>query len=301
MKNTKPTISIEWGSTLTLRTLFNVTKVPGGSSIPLGPTSADSISYKIYLFGETTLLKTGLMAIDAPYEGIYHCVIDLKELECKLYSIKISAYKSGYVIPQDLLITLNILKNKLFLNQSENDDSAQNVYWLENVNMSVKPYGEITESFTLQDMFSQSNEQAFDVIIHDISNSWNLTTLTLNIHEISWTVSEPNIYIKINDDNFNTWIFDQSNFTYYDYDKGICNVTLNLNQGSPTFDNTFRFNITGSFTGSIDITAESCFIRDKLEVRYSEFNIKDEIRIINEAEGWAIKNITFDISNFYNV
>ncbi|MFW9772156.1 MAG: LamG-like jellyroll fold domain-containing protein [Candidatus Thorarchaeota archaeon] len=299
--NPVTTISIEWGSILALRALFNVTKVPGSSSIPLGPTSADSIFYKIYLFGDTNPLKTGLMAIDTEYKGSYRCDIDIKGLECELYSIKISAYKSGYVIPQDLLITLNVLKNELFLNQSENNDSPQNIYWLDHVNMTVAPYGENSESFTLEDSLLQSNNQAFDVIIYDITNYWNLSSLTLNIQEISWTTSEPNIYIEIVDPYFNTWKYDPSNFSYYDYDKGVCYITLNLNKGSPTFDNIFRFNVTGSFNGSIDIAAESCFIRDNLEVQYSQFNIKDEIIIINEAEGWAIKNITFNISNFYNV
>ncbi|MFW9782942.1 MAG: DUF2341 domain-containing protein, partial [Candidatus Heimdallarchaeota archaeon] len=299
--NPVTTISIDWGSTLALRTLFNVTKVPGGSSIPLGPTSADSISYKIYLFGDTNPLKTGLMTKDTIYKGTYRCDIYINELECKLYSIKISAYKSGYVIPQDLLITLNVLENDLFLNQSENNDSPQNVYWLETVNMSVSSYGENSESFTLEDSLFQGNNQAFDVIIQDITNSWNLSSLTLNIQEISWTTSESNIYINITDPYLNIWKYDISNFSYYDYNRGECVITLNLNKASPIFNNTFGFNITGSFNGSIDITAESCFIRDKLEAQYSKFNVTEMICIINEAEGWAIKNITFDISNFYNV
>ncbi|MFW9773897.1 MAG: hypothetical protein ACFFEO_17225, partial [Candidatus Thorarchaeota archaeon] len=299
--NPVTTISIDWGSTLALRTLFNVTKVPGGSSIPLGPTSADSISYKIYLFGDTNPLKTGLMTKDTIYKGTYRCDIYINELECKLYSIKISAYKSGYVIPQDLLITLNVLENDLFLNQSENNDSPQNVYWLETVNMSVSSYGENSESFTLEDSLFQGNTQAFDVIIQDITNSWNLSSLTLNIQEISWTTSESNIYINITDPYLNIWKYDISNFSYYDYNRGECVITLNLNKASPIFNNTFGFNITGSFNGSIDITAETCFIRDKLEAQYSKFNVTEMICIINEAEGWAIKNITFDISNFYNV
>ena len=299
--NPTTTVSIEWSSNLIIRTLFNVTYVPSGSSIPLGPTSADSISYKIYLFGSNTLIKSDSMHSVNGYKGTYSSTINTEDLECELYSIKISAFKSGYIIPQDLIITLNVLKNDLILNESKNDDSAQNIYWLEYINMSVKPYGKITESFTLQDSTLECNNQAFNVTLHNISNSWNLSIVTFNMQDISWNVNESDIYVKITDPYFNNWIFNISNFTYYDYDKGECVVTLELNVSSPTYDNNFNFNISGSFNGPIDIIAENYFIRDKIEVKYSKFNVKDKLTIINEAEGWVIKNITFEISNFYNI
>jgi hypothetical protein len=51
--------------------------------------------------------------------------------------------------------------------------------------------------------------------------------------------------------------------------------------------------------GTVDIIADAYFIRDSLNVQYSKFNVSSEISLLTETEGWAIKNVTFEISNCY--
>ena len=78
--------------------------------------------------------------------------IKTDELESKTpYIITIKAHKSGYVLPpEEVIMSLYLLENELILNQSKNDDSIQSVYWQEITSMSVKPYGKISEDFTVE-------------------------------------------------------------------------------------------------------------------------------------------------------
>ncbi|MFW9950012.1 MAG: hypothetical protein ACFFKA_07795, partial [Candidatus Thorarchaeota archaeon] len=52
--------------------------------------------------------------------------------------------------------------------------------------------------------------------------------------------------------------------------------------------------------GTVDIIAETYFIRNKIGATYVKFNITDKITILTEKEGWAIKEIRFDIFNCYD-
>ena len=73
-------------------------------------------------------------------------------------------------------------------------------------------------------------------------------------------------------------------------------ITYTLGKESPVGDNIFNFTIGGSFSGMIDIIADATFVRNKINVQYSRFNITESISLSRANEGWAIKNITFDSS-----
>ncbi|MFX0036940.1 MAG: hypothetical protein ACFE9I_15020, partial [Candidatus Hermodarchaeota archaeon] len=296
--NPSNNIIIETGSSLKIRTLFNVTKSVYENL--LGPAYADSMSYEI-LKG-TIPVRSGTLQQENDYIGRHQAVIETDELETEIiYTIKIQAYKSGYVLPLDLIMSLFLLKNELMLNQSQNDDSPQSKYWQESVNMSVKPYGKISEDFTTEYNIYNSIDNTFKVSIPDISNDWILSQISFNIYNIMWNVAESDINITIVDPYGSFKMFHYNNHSGHNYTLGTwTGLKLNLEKTSPTSDNNFEFTIGGSFDGNIDINADVSFIREKINVQYSRFNITEMLSLLTAVEGWAIKNITFEIYNCYN-
>ena len=299
--NPSNNIIIEWGSKVKIRSLFNVTSVSTGLEHLLGPTYADTMLCQI--FEGTTLIHSKLFIEDYDYIGRHQVEIETDELETDtIYILKIIAQKSGYVLPPDVILSLYLLENELLLNQSENDDSDQTIYWQEITNMSVKPYGIISEDFTINYSIPNSfNNTYFNFSIPDISNDWNLSQITFNIYNISWNVVESNINITIVDPYDSFHMFHYSNHSGYNYITGTWKgLEIKLDKSSPTKDNNFEFIIGGSFDGTVDVIADVSFIRDKINNQYSRFNITNIISILSAAEGWAIKNITFELYNCYN-
>jgi len=303
IKSLNPTTNIllNWGSELKLRALFNITKA-GGLPI-MGPSYADAILYKIK--EGDTLIQSGTMLKEIGNVGRYHITIDTFELQCDLnYLIIISGYKSGFTVPSDVSLTLSVIRNDLILNQSENDDSAQTVYWLENVNMSVKPYGQIYERFNIESDIFHSFDHRFRFSIPSINSNWNLSRIVLNIYNITFGVLEEDISFNITDDYGVKYYFNSFNCEYYyssqwDTNGSLTNLEITLNQASKLGANLFNFLIEGTFLGDIDIVYEAFFIRDNINVQYSKFNITNSISIISAYQGWAIKNVTFEIYNCY--
>jgi len=304
--NPTENIAIVWGSQLTIRYLFNITNA-GGATSSLGPTYADSMSYQI--LNGMTVIQSGIMQFETDNIGRYYGVINTEGLDDSLsYSIKISAQKAGFTLPSDQYLTLYLLKNTLKLNQSENDDSIQTLYWLDDVNMSVKPYGNALESFTIKnDIFIDSGEtdHDFEFSIPSVTNDWNLTQIVFNMNSV--THGDFNdIQIDITDPYGvkHTWDrFNISNYYYVspaDPNGRWINLTIDLNKESRLKDYNYNFLIEGAFTGTIEAVAEAYFIRDSINVQYSKFNITDELSILTEVEGYAMKNITFDLYNCYN-
>jgi len=293
-------ISLEWGTQLRLRSLFNVSKAVGAEQL-LGPTYSDIMTYEI--FKGADLIQSGTMGTESRYIGTHYSLIDTKELESDItYLIFISAQKSGYSIPQDLLLQLNILKNNLILNQSENDDSIPSVYWSDNIDLSVKAYGEISESFTNEIAIFQNMDHSFKFFLSNINTNWNLTQITFNIYNISWNVNASDIYLSIVDPYGINRIFNTSNHAGWDYNLGIwTGITIDLNKRSPTGDNSFEFIINGTFDGTIDVITEASFIRNNINVQYYQYNVSDSISILSASEGWAMKNVSFIIQNCYNI
>ncbi|MFX0081313.1 MAG: LamG-like jellyroll fold domain-containing protein [Candidatus Hodarchaeota archaeon] len=301
--NPTDNIAIKWGSILKLRILFNVTKVPSSYESFLGPTYADSMLYQI-LEG-TTLIQSQIIPIEENNIGVHQVKIETSGLECTYYLIKISAQKSGYILPQDLIFQLQILKNELILNQSENDYSAQTVYWSDNVNFSVNTYGAISERFTIEKNLVKNNSDTFTFSIPSIYNDFNLSRIVFNVYNVTFGVPEGDINLNITDDYGGKHIFNTSNSNYYYYDSianngSWYNLEIALNKGSLIGNNNFTFKIDGTFTESIDIIVDAYFIRDTINIQFSEFNITDTISVLTEVEGWAIKRISFEIYNCYN-
>ncbi len=297
-------IIVEWGSKIKLRALLNVTKVPSGPEYKdlLGPTYADSMKYQI--FEDTTLIQSNIMSPEDDYIGRHQVEIETDELEIEtIYTLKISAQKSGYVLPPDVIMFLYLNENELILNQSQNDDSSQSVYWQESVEMSVKPYGIISEFSTFEyNIYDINYDTPFKFSIPDISNDWNLSQITFNIYDIIWNAPPDDINITIAVNGYGILeVFNISNHDGHDYAQGIwTGIELNIDKSSPTGDNSFEFSIGGTFSGTIDIIADALFIRDKINVQYSRFNITETISLLTAAEGWAIKNITFELYNCFN-
>lgn len=298
--NPTDNIAIKWGSELKLRMLFNVSEA---INFPLGPTYADSMSYQIKI--DDDVIKSGSMSREAGYVGRHQATIDTSDLESSTnYKIEVSALKSGFTLPPDKTILLYIMKNDIELNQSENDDSLQTDYWLESVNMSVKPYGKIDENLILTSTIFKDSDHNFEFSIPDLSTDWNLSYIIFDIYNVEHGPLA-NIQLNITDlttDIKKTWD-NYSVGNYYFHSPDATNGTwidllIPLNKESPTNNNTFSFRIEGSFTSAtVDVVAEANFLRDKINVEYSKFNVTDTIGIPSDGNGWAIKNITFEISN----
>ncbi|MHA2181856.1 MAG: DUF2341 domain-containing protein, partial [Promethearchaeota archaeon] len=191
-------IEIEWGSTIKLRTLFNVSKVEMGYESLLGPSDADSMTYEMLLGGH--VVQSGIFFEEDGIIGRYSTNIDTTHVDSdEKYIIIISAYKSGFTIPSDLILQLNILENDLELNQSNNDDTALTSYWLENVDMTLKSYGVNSETLTIENALYQSVDHDFSFLISDVYNNWNLSKIIFNIYGISWNTNISNINITIED------------------------------------------------------------------------------------------------------
>ncbi|MHA2120212.1 MAG: DUF2341 domain-containing protein [Promethearchaeota archaeon] len=292
-------ISVKWGSQLRLMMLFNVSKAIGAEHL-LGPSYSDEMSYQIYMGAD--LILSGLFGFENDYEGVHYAIFNSGQLESDItYLVVISAQKSGYSLPEDRIIQLNVLKKDIILNQSQNDDSIQSVYWAESLDLSVKPYGEISESFTSGTSIFQNIDHSFRFSLPDLNTNWNLSQIVLNIYNISWNVNASAISLSIlNPYGVNT-IFNTSNHAGWDYNLGVWEgITLNLNKGSPSSNNYFEFSISGTFDNTIDVIADAYFIRDHIEAQYVKYNNTNSISILSELDGWAIKNISFYIQNCYN-
>ncbi|MHA2393806.1 MAG: LamG-like jellyroll fold domain-containing protein [Promethearchaeota archaeon] len=292
-------ISVQWGSQLKLRTLFNVSRAVGAEYL-LGPTYSDIMTYEI--FKGAKIVQSGDLDIENDYIGTHYSFINTEELESDVtYLVFITAQKAGYSIPQELLLQLNVLKNDLFLNQSQNDDSIQSVYWSDSIDFSIKSYGESSESFTTEVSIFQNIDHSFRFSLPDIGTNWNLTQITFNIYNISWNVNASDINVSILDPYGVNRIFNISNHVGYDYNLGVwTGITLDIDKESPTSDNNFEFIINGTFDNTIDVIADASFVRNHLSLQYMKFNVSDTISLLSESQGWVIKNITFIIQNCYN-
>jgi hypothetical protein len=293
-------IDIEWGSLLKLRALFNVSKVDLGYEPLLGPDYADSMTYEMLLGGIT--IQSGSFLEEVGNKGRHYIEIDTKEIEQdQSYIIVVSAHKSGYIIPSDLILQLNILEIEVQLNQSDNDDSGSTVYWSDSVDMTLSSYGVNSETLTVENALFQSVNHEFNFMISDVQHHWNLSTIEINIYGISWNANISNINITIDDPYGEfSYVFTNSTHGGWDYTQGTwTGITIDLNKASRHNDNNFGFIIGGTFDGSVDIIADAYFIRDSLSVQYSKFNISSDISLLTEVGGWAINNVTFEISNCY--
>ncbi|MBD3353026.1 MAG: hypothetical protein GF364_16215 [Candidatus Lokiarchaeota archaeon] len=303
--NPSDTINIKWGSDLKLRALFNVTKSAVAGEV--GLNWADSMTYQVKKGG--SLILSGSMDRDDDNIGQHEGTIKSSLLDSdQSYSIIISGEKAGYQDPtEDITLQLYVAENDILVNQSQNNNSAIETYWDEDVSMSVKAYGQYDEFMTVEGTIYESNNYDFRFSIPDIENVWNLTEITFDIDDISWTEGSANAYILITDPWGETYNFTQSNSTLQVYpgdDPGYCyNMIIpgeNLIKSSPTGDNQFNFSFYGTYDNAVDITAEARFVRDQVDVYYRTFNVSDLISIPYDEHGWAIKRICFDIYNFKN-
>ncbi|MHA2123009.1 MAG: hypothetical protein ACW990_17570, partial [Promethearchaeota archaeon] len=130
--------------------------------------------------GQTILSETFIE--EGGIVGRYSVEIDTTQIaDDEKYIIIISAFKSGYSIPSDLILQLDVSQRELVLNQSDNNDAVASVYWLENVNMTLNSYGIDSEILTLENALFQNINHEFNFIISDIQQQWNLSTIEFNI------------------------------------------------------------------------------------------------------------------------
>ena len=300
-------VEVEWGTQLLIRYIFNVTSIGSGDSIDLlGYKYADTMSYTVIgVFSGTLPQELGK-------EGYHYGTIDTTKLTGgNSYTIQISAEKSGYTPPTPLVFTLTISQIEVQLNQSQNDDSTQTVYWKEDVTMSIKPYGVSSEDFILENSVfkdTQNNVYNCTIFVPELSTDWNISQVVFNLYNVTHGREEKDIYVTI-EDPFGgkiTWngLVDTGN--YYFKSAAATNgswtdlvVPLN-NRESLTKDNKFTFTIYGNFSDSVDVVAESIFIRDKISVEYLLHNITDTLSFYSYGDGWSIQNMTLEISNCYD-
>jgi hypothetical protein len=304
-----PTIypSIKQGAECKFRFLFNITKYDNDINHPyVGPNTTDTFRYIITGVGRE--FSGNLYPEEEMGIGYYYGTIDtyLRDMDIGTYTITITASKTQFQSPPPKYLYLTVLKNDLLLNQSENDNSMQTTYWDEDVNMTIKPYGQYEESLTIEDSIFNDNDM-FQFSLPDASNVWNLTEITFYIDDITWTEGSADANIIITDPWGINHTYTQENSTLQVYPgitPGYCYDIIipkqSLNKNSPTANNTFTFTLYGTFNNTVDVTAEAKFIRDKVNVQYTEFNITDSISIPYDGNGWVINNISFNIYNCKN-
>ncbi|MHA2183030.1 MAG: hypothetical protein ACXAAH_16555, partial [Promethearchaeota archaeon] len=292
-------IQVEWGAVLKLRTLFNVSKVEAGYESLLGPEYADLMIFEILQGG--TYVDSGVFIKEGGNEGRHYATIDTRDISSdESYIIIISAQKSGYSIPSALILQLDVLEIELDLNQSDNDDSVTSVYWEDITNMTLKSYSVNSETLTIENTLFQGVDHDFNFYISDVTNNWNLSNIIFNIYGISWNTDINNINITIEDPYNVSHVFNSSNHLGWDYNRSLwTGIVLDLNKASLSNDNNFEFEISGTFDGTVDVIVDAYCLRDSLSVQYSKYNISDSLSLESKSEGWAIKNIIFDVSNCY--
>jgi hypothetical protein len=301
--NPTDSIGAEWGTNVLLRALLNVSLSENAAD--LGPTYADTMTYT--LRKGQTVISSGTMSSEVGNIGRHQGIIDTTQLGSgESYSVDISAVKSGFTPPDDISLQLNVLKNEMELNQSDNDDSELNAYWLESLNMTVKPYGKGSESFIMEDGISVESNGNFEFSIPDLSTDWNLSQIVFDIDNVQHGLNAY-MYLTITDPYSDTYTWDTSDAdNYYFHSPTATNGTWkdlvidSNSKASPTNNNSFSFKITGNFTGTVDVTATAEFIREQINVEYTQFNVTESIIIPSDGNGWAIKNITFELSDCYN-
>ncbi|MHA2101591.1 MAG: hypothetical protein ACW99A_23305, partial [Candidatus Kariarchaeaceae archaeon] len=204
-------------------------------------------------------------------------------------------------IPSDIILQLNILEIEVQLNQSDNDDSGSTVYWSDSVDMTLSSYGSNSETLTIENALFQDVNHEFNFMISDVEHHWNLSVIEFNIYGISWNTNLSNINVTIEDPYGGfSYVFTNDTHGGWDYAQGTwTGITIDLNRASRNNDNNFEFQIGGTFDGTVDIIANAYFIRDSISVQYSQFNISSEVSLLTEVEGWAMKNVTFEISDCY--
>jgi hypothetical protein len=292
-------IEMEVGSELKLRVLFNVTSA-GILTQLLGPSYTDLMEYRVIL--GTVIVQTGSFNRELDNVGRHFTNVDTSNLATdSIYILKVSGQKSGFTLPSDLIFQLRLFKKTLILNQSQNDDSIQEIYWLEDTNFTVSTFGENSEFFTINHIINKVSNETFRFSIPDVINMWNLSQIVFNVYNISWNEDVSNINITITDPYGLSVTFNTTNHTGWNYLQGEWRgLMLDLDYVSPFNDNSFDFVLSGTFDGPIDVIANAKFGRNLIEVNYTKFNVTDSISILSEDEGWAIKKITFNIINCYN-
>jgi len=300
-----PTIypSIKQGAELKIRVLFNITRYDGDINHPyVGPNTTDSIKYTVTGVGRD--FSGNLYPDEEMGIGYYYGIIDtyLRDMDIGTYTITITASKTQFQSPQPKYLYLTVQKNDLLVNQSENDNSMQTTYWDEDVNMTIKPYGQYEESLTIEDTIFNDNDE-FKFSLPDVSNVWNLTEITFDFYNVTFNtvvVDDWRMHIEDPWSVIHTYDKNDGSITYGTPGKWTGLKIVNLNNYSPIGDNIFEFNFNGTFDYSINVTAQAKFTRKQVDVQYTQFNISDSISIPYNGEGWVINNITFNIYNCKN-
>ena len=303
--NPNDNIIIEWGTQLKIRTLFNVSK----AGIPpivalLGPAVADFVHFRV--FDGAIVVLTGDLKAETEKIGRYQGVINTKLLDSdKSYLIEITALKSGFKIPIPINLLFFISLKHFYINESSNNDSLLDVYWLEFANMSLKSYGEDYEEILLGDNIFIESDDSFRFFIPNIAAEWNLTIIRFTLKDITFGVSQSNIYVNITDPYgiIHSWDETKGEFYYAPGDPGNGywnNLEIELNGGSVNVNNIFDFSIEGTFSGPFQVITEAIFIRNSLNVQYQQFNVTNFVKIPYNFNGWGIKNITFELLNCHD-
>lgn len=303
--NPKTDLDIVWGSKLRFRVLFNATLYENSNNqtqypTQLGPTTG-YLSYEI-----SDLSISGTLYPDSDMgTGYYYGEIDTKALNIPLddnYQIEITAVKPQYQSPDPLVITFDVNPNEMLLNQSQNNESLIETYWDEDVDMSVSAYGQYDELLLIEDTILINESNSFQFSIPDAENVWNLTEITFDISNYAGIGGSAEQRLYITDPWGKLHTFDQNDGLNYFGDGDTRSVWTDVAIPSEDLndfieENDFNFIFNGTFSGTINITAEAKFVRHKVEIQMTHLNITDSINVTYGGNGWAMKNITFNIFN----
>jgi len=299
-----------WGSKIRFRVLFNATHYKGSMNMTkypdkLGPTEGN-LSYNVYR-GQL-ILSNSLYPEQDIGVGHYFGIIDTKSDNISIgnnYQIEINATKDYYKSPTPLILQFDVNPNVMIVNQSQNNNSLVQTHWDEDIDMSVKAYGQYEDFFAFEDIIYENNSYNFQFSIPDIEDNWNLTEIYFDISnytgiggasEQSLHITDPwGIIHNYNESNGLSYFGDGNPKSFW---TGVSIPSEYLNKSRK--NNIFNFIFNGTFSYSINITAHAKFLRDQIRIQYTQFNITDSILIPYVENGWVINNITFNVYNCKN-
>ncbi len=309
--NPTDNLFIEWGTKVSMRYLLNITWFNRDPTSGTTPTDADSMTY-LAKFG--TISISGSLNVEVVGSGRHIAEIDTSQLSIigsqTTYTVTITAREAGFQSVQNTDLSITVIKNDAYINETNNDESVKSNYWLEEIDLTVQPYGENSETLLLEyEIFKQesNNYKRFDLdfYIPDITTEWSLSRVIFNIYNVTHGNFD-NIELNITDPDNNKWTWNNNSINNYYFhsdsvDNGTwINLNVDLNKASKTFDNSFNFTIDGTFSGPVDIIATAYFLRNEIDTQYSLFNTSNNIILPSDGNGWVINNVTFELYNCRN-
>ncbi|MHA1383305.1 MAG: DUF2341 domain-containing protein [Candidatus Helarchaeota archaeon] len=306
--------------------LYNITSNPGGYN---GTSWADTVTWT--LKQGTTTLDTGTFekVLNSQYgDGLYFLSLNTLEKglndSSKIYTIEVSASKSGFGEPQNLHYTITVDEIPTQFEADRDLSSPIYKYWNEEMSVLFTYFADVSEETNIEDSYTQVINQSssinFEPYITAFTNYYNLTGLYFNFTSINegggtqWPeFMKMNITIgshKFKVYNGTVRGTGYSNLTEVDLNWFQTSYQFGI-ESSPALDNfsvqitayfdrwytTSKMVITDSSTTQGKITIDAPGDNRNLEyVKFEFYNIKNQTdALVNATDG--LMNISIPVYN----